>query len=114
MPNPCVLPSIALLTGLIFPEIARAGIPLAMRLFGTVIPGVGTLHAVGGLAATLQRISTMRRWFLQNGVGIAGITEIAKNVHYAYRCHQRGYHVRLNEEICRYVCVNHLGMEVQI
>jgi len=31
-----------------------AAVPLAMSTFGTVVPGVGTMHAAGGLAATLQ------------------------------------------------------------
>ena len=29
-------------------------IPVAMTTFGTVISGVGTIHAIGGVAATLQ------------------------------------------------------------
>jgi hypothetical protein len=32
-------------------------VPLTMTHFGTVVPGVGTLHAAGGLAATLQAFS---------------------------------------------------------
>lgn len=33
---------------------ANVLIPAAMTTFGTVIPGVGTIHAAGGVAATLQ------------------------------------------------------------
>ena len=29
-------------------------IPIAMSAFGTVLPGVGTIHAAGGVAAFLQ------------------------------------------------------------
>ena len=29
-------------------------VPLAMSTCGTVVPGVGTMHAAGGVAATLQ------------------------------------------------------------
>jgi hypothetical protein len=29
-------------------------IPVAMTTFGTVVSGVGTIHAAGGVAATLQ------------------------------------------------------------
>ncbi len=36
---------------------AGALVPWAMSTFGTVVPGVGTLHAVGGVAATLQYTS---------------------------------------------------------
>ena len=37
---------------------AAAAIPWAMSTFGTVVPGVGTIHAAGGVAATLQWAST--------------------------------------------------------
>ncbi|CAK4108621.1 unnamed protein product [Aphanomyces euteiches] len=33
---------------------AGALVPTAMSYFGAVVPGVGTLHAAGGVAATLQ------------------------------------------------------------
>ena len=36
---------------------ANALVPLAMSYLGTVVPGVGTLHAQGGVAATLQTFS---------------------------------------------------------
>lgn len=29
-------------------------VPVAMAAFGTVVPGVGTIHTAGGVAATLQ------------------------------------------------------------
>lgn len=32
-------------------------IPAAMASFGTIVPGVGTLHAAGGVAAILQAAS---------------------------------------------------------
>ena len=32
-------------------------VPVAMSYFGTVVSGVGTLHAAGGVAATLQTIA---------------------------------------------------------
>ena len=41
------------------PFIAGALVPIAMSTFGTVISGVGTIHAVGGVAATLQTVSTV-------------------------------------------------------
>jgi hypothetical protein len=34
-------------------------VPWAMSTFGTVVPGVGTMHAVGGVAAKLQTTSIM-------------------------------------------------------
>ncbi|GAB9470282.1 hypothetical protein Gpo141_00007532 [Globisporangium polare] len=37
---------------------AGATVPWAMSAFGTVVPGVGTMHAAGGVAATLQWAST--------------------------------------------------------
>ncbi|KAF0745286.1 hypothetical protein Ae201684P_011557 [Aphanomyces euteiches] len=36
---------------------AGALVPLAMSIFGTVVSGVGTLHAAGGVAAALQVIA---------------------------------------------------------
>ncbi len=36
---------------------AGALVPWAMSTFGTVISGVGTIHAAGGVAATLQATS---------------------------------------------------------
>ncbi|EQC28033.1 hypothetical protein SDRG_14129 [Saprolegnia diclina VS20] len=36
---------------------AAAAVPAAMSYFGTVVSGVGTLHAAGGIAATLQATS---------------------------------------------------------
>ncbi len=36
---------------------AGALVPWAMCAFGTVVPGVGTVHAAGGIAATLQAVS---------------------------------------------------------
>ena len=35
----------------------NALVPLTMTKFGIVVAGVGTLHAAGGLAATLQAFS---------------------------------------------------------
>lgn len=32
-------------------------VPAAMATFGTVVPGVGTIHTAGGIAATLQSTS---------------------------------------------------------
>lgn len=29
-------------------------VPIAMTTFGTVVSGIGTIHAAGGIAATLQ------------------------------------------------------------
>ena len=37
--------------------LAGALVPTAMSLFGTVVSGVGTMHAAGGVAATLQATS---------------------------------------------------------
>jgi len=36
---------------------AAAIVPGAMSFFGTIVPGVGTIHASGGVAATLQCFS---------------------------------------------------------
>ncbi|EQC29561.1 hypothetical protein SDRG_12570 [Saprolegnia diclina VS20] len=36
---------------------AAAAVPTAMSYFGTVVSGVGTIHAAGGVAATLQASS---------------------------------------------------------
>ncbi len=36
---------------------AGALVPWAMSTFGTVVAGVGTVHAAGGVAATLQYVS---------------------------------------------------------
>lgn len=38
---------------------AGALVPSAMSFFGIVIPGVGTMHAPGGVAATLQHLSAV-------------------------------------------------------
>ncbi len=34
--------------------VANLLVPVAMSTFGTIISGVGTIHAAGGMAATLQ------------------------------------------------------------
>lgn len=51
-------------------------IPAAMATFGTVVPGIGTIHAAGGIAATLQ--STAAACTLSNsmlfGAGSVPIT----------------------------------------
>lgn len=39
------------------PALASALVPVAMKTFGVVITGVGTMHAAGGVAATLQKIA---------------------------------------------------------
>jgi len=36
---------------------ANALVPMTMKTYGTVVAGVGTLHATGGLAAKLQTVS---------------------------------------------------------
>ena len=41
-------------------------IPVAMTTFGTVVSGVGTIHAAGGVAATLQ--STAAACSLSNSI----------------------------------------------
>ena len=46
------------LVGAAVPVASGALVPVAMSTFGVVTPGVGTYHAVGGLAAMLQYIST--------------------------------------------------------
>ena len=48
-------------------------IPVAMATFGTVVSGVGTIHAAGGVAATLQ--STAAACTLTNAI-LAGIGSI--------------------------------------
>lgn len=44
--------------GLGAPYVAGMLVPSAMTYFGVVVPGVGTLHVAGGVAATLQYLST--------------------------------------------------------
>ena len=44
--------------GLGAPYVAGMLVPSAMTYFGVVVPSVGTLHAAGGVAATLQYLST--------------------------------------------------------
>lgn len=43
-----------------------AAIPWAMSTFGTVVPGVGKMHAAGGVAGTLQRSSAIYadKWYM--------------------------------------------------
>ncbi|TMW62251.1 hypothetical protein Poli38472_009744 [Pythium oligandrum] len=49
---------------------AGALVPAAMSTFGTVVPGVGTLHAAGGVAATLQWASATL--YTASAVGVGG------------------------------------------
>lgn len=44
--------------GLSAPAVAAMLVPPAMSYFGVIIPGVGTIHAIGGVAATLQSFAT--------------------------------------------------------
>jgi len=44
-------------TAIVAPPVAGFFVPYAMSAFGTVVSGVGTIHAAGGVAATLQVIS---------------------------------------------------------
>ena len=46
---------------------ANALVPMAMKTYGTVVAGVGTLHAAGGLAAKLQTVS---HFMLQSKVAL--------------------------------------------
>lgn len=50
-----ILLAIPLIIGAVFgaPLLAGALVPVAMKLFGVVVMGVGTLHAAGGVAAAL-------------------------------------------------------------
>ena len=48
-------------------------VPVAMTTFGTVVSGIGTLHAAGGIAATLQ--STAGLCTLSNSI-VAGACSI--------------------------------------
>jgi len=48
-------------------------IPVAMTTFGTVLPGIGTIHVAGGVAATLQ--STAGLCTLSNSI-VAGACSI--------------------------------------
>ncbi len=48
-------------------------VPIAMTTFGTVVSGIGTLHAAGGVAATLQ--STAGLCTLSNSI-VAGACSI--------------------------------------
>lgn len=56
--------------------IASKLVPLAMRMFGTVIPGVGTMHlsfAAGGLAAILQKCTVFAQLCLLPAVFLRSI-----------------------------------------
>ena len=44
--------------GAVVPVVSGALVPVAMSAFGVVTNGVGTIHAAGGIAATLQYVST--------------------------------------------------------
>jgi hypothetical protein len=55
----------SLVTGL-----ANALVPTAMWAFGAVVPGVGTLHAAGGMTAGLQVVGTAT---LSSPVGVAAV-----------------------------------------
>ncbi|CAN0133863.1 unnamed protein product [Ectocarpus fasciculatus] len=44
--------------GLSAPSVAAMLVPPAMSYFGVIIPGIGTMHAIGGVAATLQSFAT--------------------------------------------------------
>ena len=50
-------------------------IPVAMTTFGTVISGVGTIHAAGGVAATLQ--STAGVCTVSNSIVAGACTVVA-------------------------------------
>ena len=48
-------------------------VPVAMTTFGTVLPGIGTIHVAGGVAATLQsnaefKPPILRPWLLEQPV----------------------------------------------
>ena len=47
-------------------------IPIAMTTFGTVVSGIGTIHAAGGVAATLQ--STAGLCTLSNSIVVGACT----------------------------------------
>jgi len=52
-------------------------IPMAMATFGTVVSGVGTIHAAGGVAATLQSTAaacTLSKSILFGAAGSVPIT----------------------------------------
>ena len=51
-------------------------IPAAMATFGTVVPGVGTIHVAGSIAATLQ--STAAACTLSNSI-LVGVGSIPVN-----------------------------------
>lgn len=51
---------------------AGALVPWAMSTFGTVVPGVGTIHAAGGAAATLQSFAAMSAGPLVAGGVVVG------------------------------------------
>ena len=53
-------------------SLAGALVPWAMSAFGTVVPGVGTMHTVGGVAATLQTASVATIG-AASGVGIVAV-----------------------------------------
>jgi hypothetical protein len=46
---------------------ANALVPVAMKTYGVVAKGVGTLHAAGGIAANLQAVS---HFMLQSKLGL--------------------------------------------
>jgi len=49
--------------------VANAAVPTVMSITGVVVPGVGTLHTVGGLAAVMQAFGAAS---LFGPVGIGG------------------------------------------
>ena len=58
--------------------LSSAAVPAAMSTFGTVVSGVGTLHAAGGVAATLQAVgAATTTGLLAKGMLMDGVVAVA-------------------------------------
>lgn len=55
---PILFAALAFGIGVPLPYIAGSLVPFAMKTFGVIQPGVGTLHAAGGVASGLQYLSS--------------------------------------------------------
>ena len=54
------------------PVVAGALVPFSMALLGTVVPGVRTIFAAGGIVATIQSVSTGSSFAAGIGGGAIG------------------------------------------
>jgi hypothetical protein len=52
--------------------VANMQIPIAMSTFGTIISGVGSVHAAGGVAATLQATAAYAGTYTTQAIVVIG------------------------------------------